>query len=161
MTGTLYAGTSGFAYKEWKGGVFYPEGTKDREMLAYYASVLGSVEINYTFRRQASEKTLTTWRDATAAPFRFTLKANQRITHWLRLQHADEAVLPVDLGANSVNFYGVPYTGANQLFVSSNGIISFGTARLMDGEEDRILRRILQGDTQIVSYPGTSQYAKS
>jgi uncharacterized protein YecE (DUF72 family) len=91
MTGTLYTGTSGFAYKEWK-GVFYPEGTKDREMLSAYASRLRSVEINYTFRRQASEKTLTTWREATPETFRFTLKANQRITHWLRLEHADESV---------------------------------------------------------------------
>jgi uncharacterized protein YecE (DUF72 family) len=91
MTGTLYTGTSGFAYKEWK-GVFYPEGLKDREMLSYYASRLPSVEINYTFRRQPSEKTLTTWRDATPETFRLTLKANQRITHWLRLEHADEAV---------------------------------------------------------------------
>ena len=91
MTGTLYTGTSGFAYKEWK-GVFYPEGTKDREMLSAYASRLRSVEINYTFRRQASEKTLTTWREATPETFRFTLKANQRITHWMRLEHADEAV---------------------------------------------------------------------
>ncbi|HEY2803077.1 MAG TPA: DUF72 domain-containing protein [Actinomycetota bacterium] len=91
MPGTLYTGTSGFAYKEWK-GVFYPEGTKDREMLSAYASRLRSVEINYTFRRQASEKTLTTWREATPEAFRFTLKANQRITHWLRLEHADEAV---------------------------------------------------------------------
>src|SRR4051812_14746072 len=91
MPGTLYTGTSGFAYKEWK-GVFYPEGTKDREMLSAYASRLRSVEINYTFRRQASEKTLTIWREATPEAFRFTLKANQRITHWLRLEHADEAV---------------------------------------------------------------------
>src|SRR3954451_2473491 len=91
MPGTLYTGTSGFAYKEWK-GVFYPEGTRDREMLSASASRLRSVEINYTFRRQASEKTLTTWREATPETFRFTLKANQRITHWLRLAHADEAV---------------------------------------------------------------------
>jgi uncharacterized protein YecE (DUF72 family) len=61
-------------------------------MLSAYASRLRSVEINYTFRRQASEKTLSTWREATPETFRFTLKANQRITHWLRLEHADEAV---------------------------------------------------------------------
>src|SRR5205085_367207 len=35
---------------------------------------------------------LTTWRDATPETFRFTLKANQRITHWLRLCDADDAV---------------------------------------------------------------------
>ena len=56
MTGTLYVGTSGFSYDEWKHGVFYPEGLKNREMLAYYASRFPSVEINYTFRRYPSEK---------------------------------------------------------------------------------------------------------
>jgi uncharacterized protein YecE (DUF72 family) len=91
MTGTLYTVTSGFAYMEWK-GVFNPDGLNDREMLSYYASRLPSVEINYTFRRQPTEKTLTTWREATPETFRFTLKANQRITHWLRLEHVDEAV---------------------------------------------------------------------
>jgi hypothetical protein len=34
--------------------------------------------------------------------------------------------VPVDLGANTVSFYGVTYTGANQLFVSSKGLVTFG-----------------------------------
>jgi uncharacterized protein YecE (DUF72 family) len=89
--GTLYLGTSGFAYKEWKGS-FYPEGLKDREMLPYYAGRLCTVEINYTFRRNPAPATLTGWREATPDGFRFALKAHQRITHWLRLADADEAV---------------------------------------------------------------------
>jgi uncharacterized protein YecE (DUF72 family) len=92
MAGTLYLGTSGFSYDEWKHGVFYPEGLKNREMLSYYASRFPSVEINYTFRRYPTEKSLTTWRDSTPESFRFTLKANQRITHWKRLADADEDV---------------------------------------------------------------------
>src|SRR5207244_3806103 len=44
------------------------------------------------------------------------------------IQYADEAVVPVDLGNNTVNFYGVTYGGNKQLFVSSNGTISFGSA---------------------------------
>src|SRR5262249_38680859 len=32
------------------------------------------------------------------------------------IQYADEAVVPVDLGTNTFNFYGVTYTGASQLF---------------------------------------------
>jgi hypothetical protein len=44
------------------------------------------------------------------------------------IQFADEAVVPVDLGSNSVNFYGVTYSGTNQVFASSNGTISFGSA---------------------------------
>ena len=92
MKGTLYVGTSGFSYDEWKHGVFYPEGLKNREMLSYYASRFPSVEVNYTFRRFPTEKTLTTWREQTPEHFRFTLKANQRITHFKRLADADEDV---------------------------------------------------------------------
>jgi uncharacterized protein YecE (DUF72 family) len=92
MSGALYVGTSGFSYDQWKHGVFYPEGLKNREMLSYYASRFPSVEINYTFRRFPTEKSLTTWRDETPEHFRFTLKANQRITHWKRLADVDEDV---------------------------------------------------------------------
>jgi uncharacterized protein YecE (DUF72 family) len=92
MAGTLYVGTSGFSYDHWKHGVFYPEGLRNREMLSYYASRFPSVEINYTFRRFPSEKSLAAWREETPEHFRFTLKANQRITHFKRLAGADEDV---------------------------------------------------------------------
>jgi uncharacterized protein YecE (DUF72 family) len=92
MDGTLYLGTSGFAYDAWKHGVFYPEGLKNREMLSYYASRFPSVEINYTFRRFPTEKSVETWKAETPETFRFTLKANQRITHWKRLADTDEDV---------------------------------------------------------------------
>jgi uncharacterized protein YecE (DUF72 family) len=89
--GTLYLGTSGFSYDEWK-GVFYPKEVKQKERLAYYASKFPSVEINYSFRRLPSEKTLTDWRSQVPEGFQFTLKASQRITHFKRLADADEEV---------------------------------------------------------------------
>lgn len=89
--GTLYAGTSGFAFKEWK-GVFYPEGVSDKKMLSYYSQVLGSVEINYTFRRMPAETTLENWKQQAGPGFRFTLKAPQRITHFKRLKDAQPDV---------------------------------------------------------------------
>jgi uncharacterized protein YecE (DUF72 family) len=92
MAGTLYVGTSGFSFDGWKHGVFYPEGLKNREMLSYYASRFPSVEINYTFRRFPTEKALTTWREESPAAFRFTLKANQRITHFKKLRDVDQDV---------------------------------------------------------------------
>ena len=92
MAGALYTGTSGFAYDEWKHGVFYPEGLKNADMLSYYASRFRSVEINYTFRRFPTEKTLAGWREGTPDGFAFTLKANQRITHFKRLADADDDV---------------------------------------------------------------------
>jgi uncharacterized protein YecE (DUF72 family) len=92
VTGTLHLGTSGFAYDEWGHDVFYPEGLKQKERLAYYSSQLSSVEINYTFRRFPQEKTLANWKEQAADGFSFTLKANQRITHFKRLADTDEDV---------------------------------------------------------------------
>jgi hypothetical protein len=40
---------------------------------------------------------------------------------------ADDLSVPVDLGSNTFTFYGASYTGNNQLFVSSNGLITFGS----------------------------------
>ena len=86
MAGTLYLGTSGFGYDEWRHGVFYPEGLPASRMLSYYATLFRSVEINYTFRKFPSQKVLTSWLQQTPEGFRFTLKANQRITHVRRLR---------------------------------------------------------------------------
>jgi uncharacterized protein YecE (DUF72 family) len=90
VAGRLYLGTSGFAYEEWRHGVFYPEGVTSSGMLGHYASVFGSVEINYTFRKMPSEATVAAWRRQTPDGFRFALKANQRITHIRRLAGAGD-----------------------------------------------------------------------
>jgi uncharacterized protein YecE (DUF72 family) len=91
MTGSLYVGTSGFAYQEWK-GPFYPPDLKNDEMLAFYGTRLSSVEINYTFRRFPVEKTLRRWADVAAPGFRLGLKAHGRITHTKRLRDTDADV---------------------------------------------------------------------
>ena len=86
---TLYAGTSGFAYTSWKPG-FYPAKLAAKGFLKSYAERLNSVEINYTFRRLPAAATLAAWVDATPAGFVFAIKANQRITHILRLKNAEQ-----------------------------------------------------------------------
>lgn len=87
----LYAGTSGYAYKEWKGS-FYPEDLPAKGMLAYYAQQFRTVEINNTFYRMPSASLLQTWADEVPDDFRFVLKAPQRITHVQQLIDADEAI---------------------------------------------------------------------
>ena len=87
---TLYAGTSGFAYPAWKPG-FYPAKLPSKQFLKHYAERLNCVEINYTFRRLPSASTLQSWVEATPSGFVFAVKANQRITHILRLRNAGEA----------------------------------------------------------------------
>ena len=87
----VYAGTSGWAYASWKPG-FYPAKTPAARMLAYYASQLNSVEVNFTFRQLPTEKQLTTWLDAATEGFRFSFKAPQAITHLKRLRECGDAL---------------------------------------------------------------------
>src|SRR5215470_3964407 len=87
---TLYAGTSGFAYPAWK-PAFYPAKMPSKQFLTHYATRLNCVEINYTFRRLPSPSTLASWVEASQPGFVFAVKANQRITHILRLKNAQEA----------------------------------------------------------------------
>lgn len=86
----LWAGTSGYSYKEWK-GTFYPEGISADDMLGSYAARLPAVEINNTFYRLPSERVLEGWAGQVPPGFRFVLKASRRITHIKRLREvADE-----------------------------------------------------------------------
>jgi uncharacterized protein YecE (DUF72 family) len=90
-TMTLYARTSRFAYKSWKGS-FYPADLPDRSMLAYYGTRFRAVEINNTFYRMPSAHVLQAWAAEVPDDFRFVLKASQRITHQQRLRDADDSV---------------------------------------------------------------------
>jgi uncharacterized protein YecE (DUF72 family) len=77
---SLYVGTSGWDYREWKPG-FYPSNVPQRRFLEHYAATFSACEINATFYRLQTEITMRRW--ATTAPpgFRFTVKAHRRLTH--------------------------------------------------------------------------------
>jgi uncharacterized protein YecE (DUF72 family) len=81
----LYVGTSGFAYKEWK-GPFYPADLADARMLRYYGERFRTVEINNTFYRMPKTTVVEGWAAEVPPDFRFVLKASQRITHFARLK---------------------------------------------------------------------------
>ncbi len=85
----MYVGTSGFAYKEWKGH-FYPEDLPAKKFLTYYASKFPTVEINNTFYRMPSSKLVETWASEVPDDFTFAIKAPQRITHQKRLKECEE-----------------------------------------------------------------------
>ncbi|PYO94003.1 MAG: DUF72 domain-containing protein [Gemmatimonadetes bacterium] len=87
----LHVGTSGYNFPEWRGS-FYPPKLASAKWLAYYAQQLGTVEINYTFYRMPSAKTVAGWDAATPEGFNFVLKAPQRITHIARLKNIDDSV---------------------------------------------------------------------
>ncbi len=85
----IHVGTSGFAYKEWKGR-FYPEKISPKEMLGFYSGRLDTVEINNTFYRMPKESVLTSWAEQVPGNFVFALKAPQVITHVKRLWNVSE-----------------------------------------------------------------------
>lgn len=87
----LYVGTSGYAYREWKGS-FYPADLPAKRMLHFYGAHFRTVEINNTFYRMPTAPLLQAWAGEVPSDFRFVLKAPQRITHLQRLADVDEAV---------------------------------------------------------------------
>lgn len=84
---TLFVGTSGYSYKEWKGS-FYPEKIAPKDMLVYYASRLHAVELNNTFYRMPQPSMVESWKAQVPENFRFSIKAPQVITHFRRLKDA-------------------------------------------------------------------------
>ena len=85
----IQVGTSGYSYPEWR-GTFYPEQFSPARMLPYYAERFHTVELNNTFYRMPTAKTVSAWDQDTPAGFRFALKVPQRITHFARLRDVSE-----------------------------------------------------------------------
>ncbi|MEP7117544.1 MAG: DUF72 domain-containing protein [Acidobacteriota bacterium] len=87
----ILVGTSGYNYPEWKGS-FYPQELPVAKMLPFYAERFPSVEINATFYRMPTSKNVAGWAAQVPSTFRFTLKANRRITHDKRLNDVGDSV---------------------------------------------------------------------
>lgn len=87
----LYAGTSGWAYPNWKPD-FYPAKLAQAKFLEYYATKLNAVEVNFTFRQLLKDTTAQKWIEATPAGFRLSIKAHQVITHIKRLKGVEDFI---------------------------------------------------------------------
>ncbi|MGA2112744.1 MAG: DUF72 domain-containing protein [Anaerolineales bacterium] len=76
----MLVGTSGFSYKDWIGPV-YPASLPEKEWLGYLARQFPTVELNVTFYRVPSVRTVAGWVDKTPEGFLFSVKAFQGLTH--------------------------------------------------------------------------------
>lgn len=90
--GTVFIGTSGWNYKHWGNGVFYPEGLKPAKWLHYYCGHFDTVEINYSFYRLPDRKSFEKWHGSAPKGFVFAVKGNRFITHIKRLKDYDQTV---------------------------------------------------------------------
>ena len=61
-------------------------------MLPFYAERFSTTEINYTFHRIPSAKTIDNWKQLTPAKFRFALKVPQKITHFAKLRDCADSL---------------------------------------------------------------------
>lgn len=87
----LYIGCSGFYNNDWKGSL-YPENAPSKDFLSLYSKIFNTVEINSTFYRKPTSKTLLKWYDETPDSFRFFIKIPKSITHQNRLENSKEEI---------------------------------------------------------------------
>jgi uncharacterized protein YecE (DUF72 family) len=91
-------GCQGWNYEDWTtkaGGefVFYPRGTRSNEMLALYAEIFDTVEVDSTFYAIPANSAIENWYKKTPENFTFSLKMPQEITHTHALRKSSFVVL--------------------------------------------------------------------
>lgn len=91
MKNKPFIGCSGFSERLWK-GFFYPEDLPSKDYLTYYSKHLKSVEINSTFYRKPTQKTLENWFQRAPEDFKFFIKIPKTITHIQKLGNTKDLV---------------------------------------------------------------------
>ncbi|WP_073581882.1 DUF72 domain-containing protein [Vibrio quintilis] len=87
----LRLGLTLWSHPQWQ-QTFYGRGTTAAERLEKYAQVFHTVEGNTTFYASPSPKTVSNWKAATQADFRFTFKLPKEITHEQMLTGSRDAL---------------------------------------------------------------------
>lgn len=80
----INTGCSGFYNRHWK-GVFYPEDLAQSKWFTFYCAHLNSLELNVTFYKFPTVKTLDNWYKKSPEGFLFAVKAPRIITHYKKL----------------------------------------------------------------------------
>jgi len=88
----IWIGTSGYVYRHWRGGVFYPEGLPARDELAWYAGRFRTVELNNPFYRPPTPETWARWAAAVPDGFLFAVKVTRVVSHYRRLRGTAETM---------------------------------------------------------------------
>ena len=84
----VYVGCAKWGRKEWVGQI-YPEGTKDKDFLSHYVQHFNSIELNSTF--YGTRKTIVeSWAEKAPDGFKFSPKFFRSISHFKRLNNAEE-----------------------------------------------------------------------
>lgn len=87
---TAWIGTSGWSYKHWENGKFYPPKLAPGDYLRYFAGHFRTVEINYSYYQLPPRTTFELWQRKAPAGFLFAVKASRYLTHMKKLKDPSE-----------------------------------------------------------------------
>jgi uncharacterized protein YecE (DUF72 family) len=85
----IHIGTSGWSYKHWR-GLFYPEKLAAAKWLGYYTGFFSTTEINGSFYRLPTQKTVAAWIEGVPEDFIFCPKMSRFLTHMKKLREPEE-----------------------------------------------------------------------
>lgn len=88
-------GCSGWSYEHWR-GVLYPRSGSTARWLEIYAQSFDTVEINATFYRLPTARTVEGWARRTPDDFLLAVKASRYLTHVKRLRSVVEGMKRMD-----------------------------------------------------------------
>ncbi len=91
----IYIGTSGFSYEDWV-GPYYPENLEKKDWLAFYAEEFSTLEINFSYYRMPTARTLAQMAEKVPPEFLFTIKTTKEMTH---TRDADPSLFGKFIGA--------------------------------------------------------------
>jgi uncharacterized protein YecE (DUF72 family) len=91
MAGKVRVGVGGWTFPPWR-GVFYPEGHRQKDELAFASRHLSAIEINGTYYSGFSPATFAKWASETPEDFVFSLKASRFCTNRRVLAEAGESI---------------------------------------------------------------------
>jgi uncharacterized protein YecE (DUF72 family) len=88
---TIWLGTSGWQYRDWRGPV-YPPKLAQKQWLEHYVTMFDTVEVNNAFYRLPAAETFAQWAARTPENFVVTVKTSRYLTHIKRLKDPAEPV---------------------------------------------------------------------
>jgi len=91
MAGSIRAGIGGWTFAPWR-GVFYPEGTRQADELAFASRHVTAIEINATYYSTFKPANFAGWASQTPENFVFALKASRFCTNRKVLGEAGPSV---------------------------------------------------------------------
>lgn len=86
-----HIGCSGFYNAAWKGSL-YPADSQNKDFLKLYSQIFDCVEINSTFYRKPTVKTLQKWVDETPDDFKFFIKIPKTISHQKPFENKEKEI---------------------------------------------------------------------